>query len=400
MAYGGEEKFTNSLAKWLVGHSHEVTVIGRGFACIKSRRVPAKGEQATEPIGTANYRTISIPYSLYFLYEIVLTILWTLRIISIHIQHPLTLVHAQDTGYAGLAAVISGKLLRIPVVISSHGIRHNTLQSIIVGRLKKAFLNIEYNLDVYTVRNGSSIIAVNEYIKDYFEKITNRHVHVLPIPIKISNFEFSQINRDLMRKEFGLYNQSRVIGFVGRFSPEKNILTLLKAFVNVARREPLSKLVLIGAGPDEARIKDFVDKSGVQEKIVFGRARPDIGKILSGVDIFVLPSYTEGLSTALLEAMASGRAIICSDIPGNRELVIPNQEALIVDPRDPDKLEKAIELLLTDGSLRSKLGNAAKIKASKYDETVIFPEIIRFYDLLFSEGATKNCGHHSPGTIY
>ena len=67
-----------------------------------------------------------------------------------------------------------------------------------------------------------------------------------------------------------------------------------------------------------------------------------MAKILSSLDIFILPSYLEGLSIALLEAMACGRAIICSDIPANRELLTHNKEALLVNPHDPEALKQAI----------------------------------------------------------
>ena len=74
------------------------------------------------------------------------------------------------------------------------------------------------------------MIVVNTSIKTYFEKRITKNIDVIPIPIKSKNFEFSDVNRASIRKELGLDDNAMVIGFVGRFSPEKNILTLLISF--------------------------------------------------------------------------------------------------------------------------------------------------------------------------
>jgi glycosyltransferase involved in cell wall biosynthesis len=159
----------------------------------------------------------------------------------------------------------------------------------------------------------------------------------------------------------------------------------LISFANIAQDDPLIKLVLVGTGSLESQLREYVSKRNIEDKVIFCGVRYDIGRILSSFDIFVLPSYTEGLSTALLEAMASGRAIICSDIPANRELVTHNQEALLVNPYNPEELERAIQLLSNDHLLRLKLGYNAKIRAIQYDEDIVFPKILQYYQTLFRE---------------
>ena len=133
------------------------------------------------------------------------------------------------------SAVLSGKILGIPVIVSSHGIRHKSLESIIEGRFKKVLLKIEYYIDIFTIKNANRIIAVNPSIKNYFEQIIPKKViDVIPSPIKLKNFEFSEVNRDLIRKELQIKdNKTKVIGFVGRLSPEKNLLTLLISFADL-----------------------------------------------------------------------------------------------------------------------------------------------------------------------
>ncbi|HEY7227752.1 MAG TPA: glycosyltransferase, partial [Nitrososphaeraceae archaeon] len=88
----------------------------------------------------------------------------------------------------------------------------------------------------------------------------------------------------------------------------------------------------------------------------------------------------------LLEAMASGRAIICSNIDANRELIEHTKEGLLVDPYRPCEFEEAIRLLSHDANLRLKLGDNARIKVKQYDETAIFPKIEEYYRKLTENG--------------
>lgn len=390
LTYGGEEKFTMSLANWFTKLKHDVTVMGSGFASIKTKRMSQSNvtENDKEKVITKQRKLKAFypPYLIFALSRIVMCLLWILKISFVNTKSHITIIHAQDTGYSGLAAVLSGKLLRIPVVISSHGIRHKTLESAIQGMLRNILLKFEYKLDIFTIKNADKVIAVNPSIKKYLQEITSREIDYIPNSIKFKKFEFSELNREMIRKELGIDNTTKVIGFVGRFSLEKNILTLLTSFANVAQDDPLVKLVLVGsAGPLESQFGEYINERGVSTKVVLCGVRDDIDKVLSGFDIFVLPSFAEGLSTALLEAMACGRAIICSDIAGNQELVKNHKEALLVNPNDTRGFERAIRLLCNDEGLRLELGNNAKLNAIQYDEDIVFPKILQYYESLSSK---------------
>jgi glycosyltransferase involved in cell wall biosynthesis len=385
--YGGEGKFTISLGKWLVRRNQVVTLMGSGFGKLMTRgqSEDSANKIRKETIPQKNYKVISIPYSVYLIYRVMILTLWIIKIMYINQKSPITLIHAQDTGYAGLAAVLTNKLLGIPSVISSHGIRHKTQESSIHGKLKKILFKIEYSVDIFSIKNAKKVIADNDSIKEYFEQMIPTVIDVIPIPIKLNNFEFSEENRDVIRKELGIDKTTRVIGFVGRLSPEKNLLNLLISFDNATHDVPSIKLVLVGAGPLESRLREYVTKRTIEDKVIFCGIRQDVDKILSSFDIFVLPSYTEGSSVALLEAMSCSRAIICSDIPTNRELVRHNQQALLVNPYSQEELKQAIVLLSNDQAFRLKLGYKARIRVSQYDEDQVFPRFLQYYQNLVKE---------------
>lgn len=107
-----------------------------------------------------------------------------------------------------------------------------------------------------------------------------------------------------------------------------------------------------------------------------------MNQLLSALDIFILPSYTEGCPTSLLEAMASGKAIIASNIPSIREIVSDGKEAILVDPNNANELKHAILLLHDDLNKRAQLGRKARERAKLYDVNIVYNRILKEYQNL------------------
>jgi glycosyltransferase involved in cell wall biosynthesis len=384
IGYGGIEKYTTLLGRFLINQNFDVTLLASGFASVRSKRMSRDTDaiQKEDTTGTRKIRLLKPPYAIYSLSRYVLSIMWIVKLLTLNRQCPITLIHAQDTGHAGLAAVIAGKVLRIPVVLSSHGLRHKVVESYVQGRLKNIVLRLEYELDIFTAKHADKVIVSNPSIKEYFEQRTVSNIRFIPTPIRLAKFEFSEVNRNIIRKELRIDERTKVVGFVGRLVPIKNLLILLTAFANLAENDPSVKLVLVGSGYSEAQLKDYVNRRAIQNRVIFLGTRYDIERILAGFDIFVLPSLSEGLPTALLEAMACGRAIICSDIPANCEVVSHDVNGLIFKPHDVRELEKCIRLLSREESLRTKLGTNARRRATEYDENVVLPSILQCYKTL------------------
>lgn len=375
----GEEKFTLSLGRWLTEQKFEVVVIGSTFASVKTKYLSTSEVPNNKKNSQKKIRALNPPYAIYMLSRLYLSFLYLMKILSINMKTPIKIIHAQDSGYSGLAAVIAGKIMKIPVVISSHGIRHKTLESILTGRLGKILLKFEHDLDIFTIRNADEVIAISPDTKKYYEKLVGRNIEFIPNPIKMKNFVFSLTNRSQVRKEIGADDNIKLVGCVGRLSQEKNLITLINSVAKALQNNHHIRLAIVGTGPQESQLREEVRKQHIEDKVIFCGLRNDVSRVLSGLDIFVLPSYHEGLSSALLEAMSCGRAIICSNIPGNQVLISHNNEGLLFDPYNTQELSNAIHLLSTDDSLRTRLGSNAKTKANEYDEDKVFPQILHSY---------------------
>ncbi|MGD0059929.1 MAG: glycosyltransferase [Verrucomicrobiia bacterium] len=148
----------------------------------------------------------------------------------------------------------------------------------------------------------------------------------------------------------------RHIGTVGRLVPEKNYPLLLRATAAIRDAE----LVFVGDGPLREELQR---QAGA--RVSFLGQRADVSELLAGFDVFVLPSNTEGMSIALLEAMAAGCPIVVTAVGGNVELIKHMQTGLVVPPNDEAALRTAIERLLADPVLATRLGTAARAVAEK-----------------------------------
>ena len=385
--FGGEDLFSRSLGKWLAKMQKEVTLMGIEYAGMRVKHLTYLNVNSNnEPVGNIEKKKNKVkkPVLGYLFYSL-RTIIWifqVLKILAINVTKPISIIHAQDSGYTGLAAIVAGKILGIPVIITMHGIRYEQIESnpVVNKVIKKIALRIERKLDVLTLGNADLITIVSSTMKQYVQKIIAKSsVNYIPVAIKTKNFEYSEEKREMIRNELGIHKDIKIVGFVGRLSYEKNLSTLLYSFADAVNNNLSLKLVLVGEGPLEYELRKQTRDIHIDDRVIFCGFRDDIDELLSGFDIFVLPSLIEGTSHALLEAMTCGRSIICSDIPANRELVTNNKNALLFNPNDNTGLSAAIMLLSTDEMLRRKLGYNAKIVASQYDEEIVFPKFVQCY---------------------
>ncbi len=157
----------------------------------------------------------------------------------------------------------------------------------------------------------------------------------------------------------GLDAASLVIGTVCVLRPEKNLPLLLEAFQVIAQDRRDVRLLIVGSGPEEPALRALADSLNIAEKCVFHPSTPDVARVLSAIDIFVLPSLSEGLSNALMEAMACGCCVIASDVGGNPELVTEGATGLLFPSRSRDALVERLSEVIGDAGRREALGAAA-----------------------------------------
>jgi phosphatidylinositol alpha-mannosyltransferase len=170
--------------------------------------------------------------------------------------------------------------------------------------------------------------------------------------------------------------------FVGRVEPRKGAMYLMRAYDQVKRRNPNTRLIVAGRGPDIGNLRRFVHERELGDVFFAGRVSDeDKARFYKTADIFVAPSTgQESFGIVLLEAMAARRAVVASDIHGYKRVVQRNVTGLLVEPKDPDALAAALERLIADPELRTSLGEAGARRASDYDWQHVTADLVRVYE--------------------
>jgi glycosyltransferase involved in cell wall biosynthesis len=226
---------------------------------------------------------------------------------------------------------------------------------------KSARLSALYKL---AVRKTQRVAAVCEAAKARFVasgEFPRNKCLVIPNGIDVAKFDASYSNAQSIRVIANLPKDSFVIGTVGRLNEVKAQHVLIEAVAELLRRGFHVHLVLVGNGPEKAKLTLLVEQLDLKENVIFMGERSDVSQFLWSFDVFALPSKTEGYSMALVEASAAGLAIVASDVGGNREIISPGQNGELYAAEEKPTFFDILQRLIENSEQRKLLGaNAQK----------------------------------------
>ncbi len=164
-------------------------------------------------------------------------------------------------------------------------------------------------------------------------------------------------DRVAIRRELGVRDSGIVIGSVGRLVPVKNYAVLLRAVPGLLANHDVT-VIFVGEGPERPALEALADSLRIRQQVRFLGHRNDVRALLDGMDIFVLPSHSEGMSNTLLEAMAACVPVVASDVGGNTEIIRDKQDGLIFPRDDLERLHACLAMLCYDSAYRKQLGRS------------------------------------------
>jgi glycosyltransferase involved in cell wall biosynthesis len=165
--------------------------------------------------------------------------------------------------------------------------------------------------------------------------------------------------------------------FVGRLSVQKNLQLLLRALEGISER---FETTLVGAGELEDQLKELARDLKLQNVRFHGRADgTELLDLYRNADVFVLPSEREGMPLVLLEAMAAGLPIVATDVPGNRAVVTPGENGLLVPTDSPARMREALLTVMEDPVRYRRMSVAARRLAARHSWETIAAEFERIY---------------------
>ncbi len=339
---------------------HDVT-----FCC-------AAGE-GLDQLRKEGFRTTAIPFSRN--YNLVSHAISLARLYRMLRKDRFDIVHCH-TPVAGLIGRVAARFARVPIVVyTAHGFYfHEEMGSV----SRRVFVSLERFggslTDMIFVQSEEDFgDAIKERIID-----PERLLHIgNGVDPTIFGTEANAAVRDGLAAELGL-SSDPVIGFVGRIVREKGVVEFVKAAAEVKKAFPGSRFIMVGAPLESDRddcwalVERLRGELGLDGSLIMTGYRKDVPALLSLMDVFVLPSYREGMPRALLEAMATGLPVVATDIRGCREEVLEGITGYLVPPREHLPLAMAVVKLLGSGELVSAMGRAARDRVLEcFDERAI-----------------------------
>jgi sugar transferase (PEP-CTERM/EpsH1 system associated) len=192
--------------------------------------------------------------------------------------------------------------------------------------------------------------------------------HLLPIlnGVDTTTFMPRPADKETIRTEMGLEVDPLYIGTVGNLRPVKNQALLLQAVQQVCTRYNHVRVVIIGDGPLRVQLVGMAEALGIHKQVRFLGARSEIPELLNAMDIFVLPSLSEGLPMSVLEAMSCGLPVVATRVGGMPEVVVDGQTGLLVASEDTQQLARALETLVQQQDTRMTLGQQGRKRVVEY----------------------------------
>jgi glycosyltransferase EpsF len=190
----------------------------------------------------------------------------------------------------------------------------------------------------------------------------------------------SKNERRDFRRSFGWPDDAPIIVHVGRFAEQKNHFGLIEIFELLLQRVPEAKLLLIGGGALRKAVESVVHERRLSNAVTFLGYRDDVPAILSRSDVFLFPSWFEGLGVAALEASAAALPVVASRVPSISEAVEEDVTGLLRDPKDVEGMADAVIHLLNDADFANRLGTAGRNRiAERFSKRVSADSLLRIY---------------------
>lgn len=230
----------------------------------------------------------------------------------------------------------------------------------------------------------TDFIAVSSAVKQSIidQGVAGEKVKLIYNSVDVTRFTEAQPLT--LRKELALPDDAQVFVMVANLNPVKNHTSVIDALGSLHEEYPDAHLVFAGQGQLESELKNQAIAQGLKAHVHFLGARNDVEHVLAAADAFILASHTEGLSNALLEAMASRTPVIATRVGGNTEVVVDQQSGLLVDT-DAASIADAMRRLLSSSQLREEFAEAG---LARVENVFSMSSMLEAYMSLITKGSS------------
>jgi len=319
-----------------------------------------------ERLAESGVRTIQLPYSFRSDALLVLRIARLIEKTKPDVVH----CHSFTMNAAGaLGAALAG----VPSIATVHGAIYD---------LDTRRRRLAYNV---AAKMHYKVVTVSNFLRD--ELHTNAQIPLRKIEVIHNGVPAADTVRSdaaYARCQAGVGESDVLVGCVGMLRPEKGHSDLLDAVALARETIPGMKLLIVGDGQCKEDLLRKIGERKLSGHVVFAHSGSSVVSMLSAMDIFALPSHTEGLSIATIEAMSCGRPVVVTDCGGPTEIVSDGVTGLVVPPCDPQAMAEALVRLAKDSALRTCLAANGRARAR---EAFSLQRMLQSYERLYEEAA-------------
>jgi sugar transferase (PEP-CTERM/EpsH1 system associated) len=297
---------------------------------------------------------------------------------NILVQEKIDIIHSNGYG-TFFDSAIGAQLAGTPFMVHCvHGIYWRDMVKMkLRRRLLQRFLALQ----------ADKLYAVADFLREYYLRVVGvspRRISIIYNGVDVEKYSpLSQIEQRKNKVRLGFPADEIVIGSVGTLYWVKDPETLLEAAHLVLRQRDDVSFLWVGDGPLKERLQTRAREYGIDRKVLYLGSRDDVSDVLAAVDIFALPSLTEGLSYSILEAMASGLPVVATQVGGNAELIQNQRTGFLVPTRNPEMMANQLLRLISNRSLRLDMGMKAR---QRVEQNFNLSDMVQRYQKMYLTG--------------
>ncbi len=341
-------------------------------------------------------RVLKIPGVPTGIYDSRLTSIYPIQAVNKIKSWKLDVIHSQTEFAIGTFARIIAKQYNIPLVHTYHTMYEDYIHYITKGYFQKSSKKlVEYFTKFYCDTTATELIVpTNKTYKLFKEKYKFlKNINIIPTGIEVDRFFFENIQtKELneLRKQLKLSKKDFVLLFVGRLAEEKNIEFLIESHVEIIKKYPNTKLMIVGDGPDKEKYEEYVKTLGLEKNILFtGKsAWEDMPYYYHLSDLFVTASKTETQGLTVIEAMASNVVPLCMKDEAFQSMITEELNGLFFETKE-EYINQVFRLVKSEKELE-KLCKQARIQAETYSSKYYAERVLEVYRRAIREKKEEN----------
>jgi glycosyltransferase EpsD len=237
---------------------------------------------------------------------------------------------------------------------------------------------VYYPVERWLARYTDILITINKEDYERAKDFTAMRIEYVPgVGIDTYKFNNIEVDKEKKRKSIGIIDDDFMIISVGELNKNKNHQVIIRAIAKLKNKK--IKYVLCGQGPLENKLKKLAQELNVERQVKFLGFRKDIPELMHVADLFAFPSFREGLSLSLMEAMASGLPVVCSKIRGNVDLIKHEKGGYLEEATNLIQISNSISKLYDNKILRDMYAKFNKHLIEKYSINSVINKVTRLY---------------------